>query len=225
MEFGVVVLRTAVYLALYLAGSSAATAVETRVSGSVRNAAGNSVAHAYVEALPVIADQGSGTVGNFPNPWIAADSRGRFTLTLRPGKYRIRAKDETDGYPDPSFWLSLDPNATFPTVIVGDKEITDLEVILGAQGGIISGEVQDAHTSKPVVDAKIRIQDARNSDAYIEIFTDPAGHFHYTVPSKPLLITAAAPGYKMTAFEGGAEVTLAPGEHREFQLELEGVHE
>jgi hypothetical protein len=64
------------------------------VSGVVRTSSGATVEHAYVEAIPVLASSGGATVGNFPNPWVAADGSGAFTFRLVPGRYRLRAKDE-----------------------------------------------------------------------------------------------------------------------------------
>jgi Carboxypeptidase regulatory-like domain len=209
----------AIYL-FCLVGAPGEAFAET-VSGTVRDAAGHFVAHAYVEAIPVITKQSGGTVGNLPNPWVAADANGKFILNLARGRYRIRAKDEADGYPDPSFWINLDRSAKFPEIMVSDKGITDIKVVLSRQGGMIRGQLRDAETRKPIAGAKIRIQDARNADAYIEIFTDSSGHFQYTVPGNPLLFSAASQGYKATAFENGGAVTLLPGEHREFQIEME----
>lgn len=198
------------------------SATESKVSGTVRDKSGHPLAHAYVEAIPVILQQSSaGTVGSIGNPWVAADNSGSFSLTLVPGRYRIRAKDEVDGYPDPSFWLGLDREARFPEIAVGATDIAGIEVVLGAQGGVLNGQVQGARTHGPIAGAKIRIEDARNSDSYVEVFTNGTGHFRYTVPSKPILISATAPGYERTEFSTGVEVTLSPGEHREIVLELE----
>lgn len=223
MKIGLPVLSTVAFLVLSLASGFGQAAANTRVSGSVRDAAGKSITHAYVEAIPVITNGSGGTVGSSSNPWVAADSSGIFTLTLRPGRYRIRAKDEVDGYPDPSFWVNLDSKARFPeiTVVDRDGEARNIEVVLGAQGAILGGEVRDAQTHTSLAGAKIRIQDARNSAAYVEVFTNSNGHFQYTIPSKPLLISVTAPTYKVTDLDGGAEVTVSPGGHREFQLDLE----
>lgn len=220
VKINAVVLAAMVYAVLSLAGGFEIARAETRVSGSVRDAAGNSVAHAYVEAIPVVAKNTGGVVGNLPNPWVAADTQGTFSLSLAPGRYRIRAKDEVDGYPDPSFWVNLDPKAKFPEITVGDKEIRDVDVVLGKQGGILSGKARDAQTGKSLAGVKIRIQDAKNANAYVEVFTDENGYFQYAVASKPLLISGVRPGYKAIALASGAEITLLPGEHREFPLEM-----
>jgi hypothetical protein len=93
-------------------------------------------------------------------------------------------------------------------------------VVLGSRGGIIYGSAQDADTHTPVADAKIRLQDARKSVAFVDIFTNRAGQFQYAVPSKPIVISVTAPGYKPAAAQMGAEVTLAPGERRQIDIEL-----
>lgn len=192
------------------------------MQGTVVDADGTPVSHAYIEALPVLSQFSTGTVvGNTPNPWIAADQSGHFEVALAPGRYRIRGKDEVDGFPDPTFWLNIDPKARFPVISVDNKNVAGVEVVLGSRGGVLLGSVQDADTHTPIAGAKIRLQDARNSYAFVEVFTDGTGHFRYTVRSKPIVISAVERGYKKTAFKAGAEVTLSPGEHREIEFELE----
>jgi hypothetical protein len=193
-------------------------AADVTVTGTVRAPSGRPISNAYVEAIPVITEKTTGTVGNFGNPWVAAEHSGFFRLRLPPGRYRIRAKDEVDGYPDPSFWLGLDPSAKFPHITVGDKDISGVEVVLGAQGGILTGKIRDAHTQNPIAGAQIRIQDAGNNDAYVELASGGSGTFRYTVPSKSIIIAATARGYRAQELP---EQTLSPGEHRDIQLELE----
>lgn len=220
MKLALAVLAATAYVVLSLVGGSTEVMAEARVSGIVHDADGNSVAHAYIEAVPVLAKSGGGTVGSVPNPWIAADSHGSFTVSLAPGRYRIRAKDEVDGYPDPSFWINLDPEARFPEITVGDEKVEGIEVVLGKQGGILSGEIRDDKSREFLVGVKIRIQDAKNPAAYVEVFTNRDGHFQYTIASKPVLISASAQGYRPLGLERGAEITILPGEQREFQLEM-----
>jgi hypothetical protein len=66
---------------------------------------------------------------------------------LAPGRYRIRGKDELDGFPDPTFWLSTDPKAKFPEISVIDEDVTDVNVVLGSRGAIVYGSVQNAKHS------------------------------------------------------------------------------
>lgn len=207
--------------ALCLVYSANVGAAVRSVQGTVVDADGHPVSHAYVEARPVLSKFSTGTVvGSAPNPWIAADQSGHFELQLAPGRYRMRAKDEVDGFPDPSFWLNLDPKARFPEISVDSEDLAGVEVVLGSRGGIIYGSVQDAETHTPVPEAKVRLQDARNPQAFIDIFTDRAGQFQYTVPSKPIVISVTAAGYKPATAQMGAEVTLAPGERRQIDIEL-----
>jgi len=119
------------------------------------------------------------------------------------------------------FWISADPTAKVSEVLVGEQAITGLEVRLGALGGIIDGNLQDSLTHKPLVGGKVRIQDARNSDAFVEVFTDSSGRFQFTVPCKPLVISTTASGHKPTAFQSGEQVILSSGEHRHLEFELE----
>ncbi len=210
-----------ILVGFFLNGGSVFAAAKTRVSGTVRDGSGNGLAHAFVEAIPVIENHGGGTAGDFPNPWVAADSSGAFSLSLAPGRYRLKAKDEADGFPDPSFLLSLDPKARFPEISVRDKETRDVQIVLGKRGGILEGEVQDARTRRPLAGAKVRIQDAGNSGAYVEVFADRTGRFRYTVPSKPVRISAVTLGYKPAAFERGTELLLSRGERHDIEIDLQ----
>jgi hypothetical protein len=206
-------------LALCLVGGSKEAEAATTVSGSVQDAAGIPVKNAYVEAIPVFAKDSGGTVGS-SRPWVSADSAGTFSLSLEPGRYRFRAKAEAEGYPDPSFWVNRDETARFPEIAVGSADIKDIRIVLGARGSILTGELRDAETLRPLAGVKIRIQDARNAGAYVEVFTNSAGHFQYTVPAKPLLISAIAKGYRVASFDGGAQITAPSGGHRELKLDL-----
>ena len=206
-------------LALITPVSRAAPA-ESTVSGVVTNSAGLELQYASVEAVPRFSGESGGTVGDRPNPWIQADSHGRFRISLPAGRYKILAKDEADGCPDPVFMLNSDPAASFPEVSVQQQDISDVRVLLGKRGGILDVTLV-TQSGNPVPHGKVTIRDARNSDAYVEVFADANGHLHFTVPSKPLLISATANGYKTTVFAGGSEITLSEGENRTVVLNLQ----
>ncbi len=193
----------------------------TLVDGVVLDSSGRKVPHAFVEAVPLLAKSTNGTIGNTPSPWIPADESGAFKLELSPGQYRIRAKAEADGYPDPSFWVGRDPTSGFPEIHVGEKELVNIKVVLGQRGGILMGTVEDSQNHKPINGAKVRIQDARNELAYVEVFTGSAGRFQYTILSKPLLVFISAAGYKPFRLNNGDEVTVSPAEHREVTVPLQ----
>jgi hypothetical protein len=185
------------------------------VSGVVLDKNGNPAPGSMVEAIPI--HQG-GFAGNLD--WTATDKRGGFKLTLGEGRYQIRAKNEPGGYPDPNFLLAADPRALFPEVEVFRREISGLEVRLGSRGAVLEGDLREAQTSHPIPKAKISICDFEQPKACVELSANEEGHFRSTVPSKPLLVSAEAPGYEKTALEGGAKVTLAAGEHRHVEFDL-----
>jgi len=208
-----------VAMALAIISSNSSGAVETpSVSGVVVDSAGVEVAHALIEAMPRPSDGGSGIVGDRPNPWIQADGHGRFGLTLPAGRYKIRAKDEAGGYPDPVYLLNTDQTANFPEISVGQADISDVRVVLGKRGGVLSGKLLDHSSRAPIFKGKITISDARNPDAYVEVFADAQGNFQFAVPAKPIIVSATAAGYKTS---GGTELTLSGGERRVISLELQ----
>lgn len=186
------------------------------VSGQVFALNGSPVTHALVASFPI---GGSGSGGNVT--WVPTASEGNFRLTLKPGRYVIRAKFEASGYPDPTFLFGADPRAEFPEISVADSDVTGIRVTLGGQGGVVEGDLWDSTTRHPVADGKITIRDARNPESYVEVFADKAGHFQFAVPSKPIRISATAPGYKAATFDTGHELTLSDGEHKITNFELQ----
>lgn len=198
------------------------TLAQTIVTGVVRDSSGAAVAHAFVEAVPRMSDRGRGTIGDSLNPWTPADEHGKFRINLSPGRYKIRAKDEADGYPDPLYWLNPDPTAAFPEIVVALRDISDIRVVLGSRGATLEGEVRDP-TGAPVRKAKVTISDADQPQAYVEVFTNDMGQFHFTVPAKPIAIQATATGYVSSNLDGGERVTLSSGERRQVEIELEPV--
>jgi len=90
-------------LALVLSSILGAAPAETKVSGIVTDSTGAELSHAWVAALPRAVTENVGVVGDRPGFWIQADSHGRFSISLPPGRYRVQAKDEIDGYPDSRF--------------------------------------------------------------------------------------------------------------------------
>jgi len=193
---------------------------QVRVSGTVTDSAGGSLPHAFVEALPLRTSDDRGTVGDRANPWTPADAEGKFSFVIPPGRYRIRGKDELDGYPDPVYWLNADSSAIFPEMTIAENGITDVHVVLGKRGGLLSGEVIDRSSRHPVPNAKVTFRDAHNADAYVEVFADKDGRFQFAVPGKPILVSASAAGHKTGKLDGGAELTLSGGEHKDIVLDL-----
>jgi hypothetical protein len=185
------------------------------VTGVVTDNRGSFVANASVAAFPI---EEGGSAGNFG--WIHVDGKGSFRLVLRTGRYLVRAKDEADGYADPSFLLCSDPNAGFPEISVEQADIADVRVVLGTKGGILEGDLRDKTTQQPVSKGKVTIRDARQHNVFVEVSSNGAGHFEFTVPNKTIQILVTAPGYRATYYQGGAELVLSGGEHRVVTIEL-----
>src|SRR5947209_4916688 len=94
------ILVQAIALSLTLFGPNTVLADQT-VTGTVLDSTGTELPYALVEAVPRPTGVGVGIVGSRPNPWMQTDSHGRFKIKLRAGHYKIAAKAEMDGYPDP----------------------------------------------------------------------------------------------------------------------------
>ncbi len=188
------------------------------VTGTVVDSTGAVAPDALVQVIPRGEGNGRGIVSSGPG-WVKTD-QGRFSLSLLPGRYKVLAKDETDGYPDPIYQLNDDPTARFPELSVGKEDISGVQVVFGMRGGTLEGEVRDARTLKPVFQAKVTIRDARNTQAYVDVFTDKNGSFQFAVLSKPIVISATAAGYKAKAVENETAIVLSQGEHRTIAIEL-----
>ena len=187
------------------------------VSGVVVTAMGNVVPGALVSAWP-LAEHGAGGSGH----WVSANSEGKFTLSLTRGSYEIRAKDERDGYPDPSYLLCADSRAQFPRIIVEHRNIEDIRVSLGEQGGTPRILLRDGETKRPILRAKVTVRDAENAAAFVELSADNQGKIFFAAPHKLLIVTASAPGYR----EGShGDEMLEPSDGRNTDLTFDLAHE
>ena len=186
---------------------------QVKVSGVIVDSNGSPVPGAAVTPFPI----DKGFAGNLS--WTATDENAEFHLILSEGHYELRAKGE--GYPDPNLLFCADPAAVFPAVNVSKRNLSGIRVQLGSRGATIEGKVHDAATTQSIPKAKVTLCDARKSNVCVELFSDSTGRFQFTVPSKPMLITATASGYKQFLYGGGAEVTLSPDEDRRLVIDLE----
>jgi hypothetical protein len=184
------------------------------ILGVVTDINGSVVGSASVTAVPLEESGSAGDLG-----WVHTDNSGRFRLLLRPGHYVIRAKDEADGYPDPSFLLCSDSSANFPRVSVEGLDVSGVRVVLGTRGGVLEGDLRDALTQQPIPNAKVTIRDAHSPNAFVEVFADKTGHFRFTVPSKPIHLIATAEGHKEAQYEG-EPLILSGGQHRSVKIKL-----
>jgi hypothetical protein len=190
------------------------------ISGKVVTSDSKPLDHAFVQARPAFGHRG-GTVGDHPgDPWVQIDGEGIFKLAVNPGRYRILAKSERDGYPDPTFFLNFDPTSVFPLVNVGGKSIAGAKVVLGRRGAFVEGTVRNASNHVAIRGAKVKFELVANSVAFVEVFTDANGRFQFAIPAKPIRVTVSANGFKEVAIDGGAGMALSSGERRTLLTEL-----
>jgi hypothetical protein len=95
-----------------------------------------------------------------------------------------------------------------------------VQVVLGAKGGILVGDLRDRQSHRAISQGKVILRDARDSNGFVELTTDVQGRFQFTVPNKAFTIFATAPGYMAVYFMNGQPITLSGGEQRTITLEL-----
>jgi Carboxypeptidase regulatory-like domain len=113
-----------------------------------------------------------------------------------------------------------DAKAKFPGISVKRTDISEVRVVLGSKGGVLSGDLRDDATERAIPGAKVTIRDAWRHEVFVEVFVNEVGHFQFTVPNRPIRILATAPGYEATRYGKGAELTLSQGERRSVTLDL-----
>jgi len=204
------------FLALVVFTIALPALAQRSVSGVVLDVGGVAVDFASVEAVPQT-DAGAGSESR----WVRCDSQGRFMLQLAPGRYKIVAKREAEGYPDPTLAFNFDRSAIFPEVTVENSDISNVRVQFGAKGGFLYGTLRTQSDRNPVPHATVTISDARNKSASVQLHSDDRGRFQVAIPSKPVLVSAAAPGHTTASFGNGMELTLLPGEHVSVVIELD----
>jgi hypothetical protein len=186
------------------------------VKGQVVAADGSQVQSAQITAIPITT---SGHAGHLQ--WTNTDGHGQFHLVLKPGRYQIRAKAEADGYPDPNALFSVDPSARFPTITVAQSDISGVQVVLGAKGGILVGDLRDRQSHGAIPHGTIILRDARDPKAFVELTADGQGRFQFTVPNKAFTILATASEYETVQFQNGQTLLLSNGERRNITIELD----
>lgn len=215
-KIAVITVSLALVVSAVLAQTNETTAAAV-ISGQVLDSDRTEVPNAQVAAF-LIPVGSSAIAGNIS--WTPTDDHGRFRITLRPGRYIIRAKAEQSGYPNPDALLSADPSARFPTISVEQSDLSAIVVILGKKGAVLEGYTYDAQSRAAISGSKVTLQDVRNSRAIVELTTDKSGHFQFTIPAKPIFVFASAPGFKSVRFAKGQPLTLSSGEHRSISIEL-----
>lgn len=188
---------------------------QVNVTGTVFGENQERLAGASVEAFPI---RNTGFAGNLH--WVKADQNGDFLLSLSPGQYEIRGKNETGGYPDPNSLFAVSPKAVFPLVTVEREPLRGVQVRLGPRGGVLEGNIRDADTAKPISEAKVLIRAVGNPERFVDLSATESGRFEYAIPPKAVIVCASGNGYRSSC---GTEINLSGGEHRSIVVQLEPV--
>jgi Carboxypeptidase regulatory-like domain len=202
-----------------LLGISTTCFAQPVISGSVLDGKGVPLADCVVEAIPMNTNPSAKTtITSGPPLLTTTGADGRFKINVAAGRYRIAAKNEPMGYPDPTYLVNSDPSGSFPFV-TAEQDVSGVVVKLGTQGGVITGEVKSSDTNSPIPRAKITVRDLRNG-SFAEYFADDQGRFSFAIPARPVLISADAPGYSRSVYQNGSGVSLSGGDKRTITLTL-----
>jgi len=190
------------------------------IRGTVVDSAGVPVPGAEVDIVPA-------GPGHHLIRQVIADQEGRFTMGgLGWWEWCVRARKESDGYPDTSFSMfanghgqsvKLSPQAPNSTVVV----------TLGPKAGLIRPTFFDAETGPVPVTA----------GANIWLWDDPGVYYSTSFPwgrqpspdllipaAKPIGIELTVPGYDAWRYPSGSApgqpITLDPGERSAVRVEL-----
>jgi hypothetical protein len=204
------------WLPLVLMGQTNVPRGEVR--GSVVDALGVPVAGAQVTATPA-------GVLLYIKRWVTADQEGRFLIDrLGWAEYRVRAKKESDGYPDTSCCI-FDDSAAVAVTLSPAAPSSTVVVKLGPKAGIVTPSFSDSETGR-AVDAKaarVHIWIWDNPNAYFDTGFGLSG-FLLIPSSKAIGIEFTVAGYdpwRCPSGPGpGEPITLAPGEKRAIQVGL-----
>jgi hypothetical protein len=133
-------------------------------------------------------------------PVALTDKLGKFTLkSLPPGIYKLSAKKEDDGYPDPesAFHYGRLP-ANLLQVTVNENQITQNVIVkTGTRMGVLTINVVNATTKQPIKSSKVTLRRLDNTEfLYITGAYDADGaNKKIPVPSVPFTVEVSTPSY------------------------------
>lgn len=131
------------------------------IKGSVTDANGNVVRGATVYVVPQdISFESMAPRSTTTNTAGEFDFRGGFAL----GTYKLYAKKEADGYPDPADKFYADPKIEPSTVeLTEDHPSAELNATLGDRAAVLAGRVIDVNSGAPLKATLVFMDDEGNS--------------------------------------------------------------
>jgi carboxypeptidase family protein len=183
---------------------NAATPIEEygTISGRVLDADGRPV-----ESVIVTAENTARPARNLPRADTNED--GEFTIDgLVAGRYELYTRKEEDGYPRTEFNL-YDSGTPNPEVQVYPRQTAQrITLRLGPKAALLTGEVVDAVTRRPLKYAEVTVRRVDFADRFLRTGLSlpvELGEFELLVPSLPVTVKVAATGYEDWYYQSGDE--------------------
>ena len=164
------------------------------ISGRVLDADGGPVQDVIVTAENIAV-----TTRNLPRA--ETNRRGEFTIQgLTPGQYELYTKKEKDGYPRTEFNLYNVGGIPTPQVAVFPQQTTQgITMQLGPKAAVLTGQVVDAVTKRPLNHADITVRRVDLPDRFLRTGLSlpvELGEFKLLVPSVALTVKVSETGYE-----------------------------
>lgn len=162
------------------------------IEGQVVDAEGDPVSGATVYASNV-----GHLSGRQPTTY-TSEKGGFFLESVPVGRNIVHASKESQGYPNTYFAFFAADAGTVPEVRVYDKKVTRGVVVrLGPRAGTLEGQILDAETRRPVLNATILLTRADNPRIFISRGPEyPDARFHVLVPPVGFRMQVSAAGYE-----------------------------
>jgi hypothetical protein len=141
-------------------------------------------------------------------------------------KIRVIAYNESAGYPDTTGVLFTNKDEKFQFVEIGpDQSSVVVDIKLPPPDGILSGKVLDSSTGKAILQARITMRWAEDSEVMYSSYVKNDGEFAYALPARAITVEVTAPGYRPWRFTdsktGSNSIALPLGSKTTVDVNLE----
>lgn len=204
MKYKASLILTAAALTVTASVAAQQPATERRITGRVLGAQAMPMPEVEVCARPVIAFDPRHS--RWP-PCVHSDAEGRFSIPVEvSATYFLRAKKESEGYPDSHHVFYRVPYLHLNELVVADGQSPpEVTLRLGPPVAQLTGSITDAETGRPVNGARVRLC-RTEPPRYCATFDSAGPSLRYTVgsggrytvavPPSPMAVEVMAEGYE-----------------------------
>ena len=190
------------------------------IHGHVVNSAGQGISGVRVEVIPE-------NLNISLVPSTITDDTGGYTIASQiPGRLRLLAFKEGDGYPDTLGLVFTTGDQHFPLIDATYGQVLDnVDIVLPPPDGVIQGIVRNAKTGSIAAQARITMNWVEKPEVMYSSYLKSDGTFLFALPSRPIAIEITAPGFK--AWHYGSSQSdegfafLRPGSNTKVDIGLE----